>query len=138
MIKKILLTTLFSALTLSACQTPTNTLSQEITGVAKIGLFGGTEMACEFKEGVAGEMKCNTGSGTIYLENGDSKVFLEDYSCSAVQYYVSDGSTVSVEYRASETCDGDLVIGQTYSASGNLSLKVDEQWLKVDSIVLAE
>ncbi len=116
-----------------------------ITGTAVIGLFEGTEMGCESGE-IGSEVKCNSGSGTIYLETKDGRVYLQDYSCAATQYYVHDNTGKYVEYRPSAECDEDIKIGETYTATGELTLEeavwrngkqVDEQWLEVDSITIA-
>ncbi len=146
------------SLLMNACQQTSNTTISEptqetpsdetITGIATIGLFGGTEMGCEFDEDAAyGEIECNHGSGTIYLDTNDGKIYLKDYSCSATQFYVNDETGKHVEYRASAKCDEGIVIGENYSATGELTheenvwrdgKQVDEQWLTVKTIVLAK
>lgn len=125
----------------------TSATGKTITGVATIGLFSGTEKSCVLEDTTFGELACNTGSGTIYLETSDGKVYLKDHSCSATQFYVNDETGKHVEYRASAECDEGIIIGESYLATGDLTLEedvwrngkqVDEQWLTVTSIVLAK
>lgn len=143
-----------SFLVLTACEAPieqplvdepAQETSDEVTGIARIGLFGGTEMGCEALV-VGVEVKCNSGSGTIYLEMGEDWVYLQDYSCAADQYYTRDEEGQHVEYRPSGECEEGLEIGETYTATGKLTIEkdvwrngkqVDEQWLEVESIAKA-
>ena len=148
MSKKPLLISLMAILLLSACeQENTNDVANdktEITGVATIGLFSGTEIGCEYGD-IGSSVGCNAGSGTIYLEMAGEKIYLKDYTCPAVEFFVNDESGKHVEYRASDKCDGEIIIGETYTATGELTVaedvwrdgeQIDEQLLKVDSIVL--
>ena len=158
MSKKILVLSLTAILLLSACEQtgtnetpttdsePTTSNDTQITGVATIGLFGGTEMGCEYGE-MGSSVECNTGSGTIYLKTTEGEIYLKEYTCPAIQLYINDESGKRVEYKASGACDNDIVIGETYTATGELTVdegvwrngkQVDEQWLMVDSITQAK
>lgn len=126
--------------------TSTSSTDETITGIATIGLFGGTEKGCEYGD-VGSTIECNTGSGTIYLETTEGKIYLKDYSCPAIQLYINDEDGKRVEYKASGECDGEIAIGETYTATGDLTVdegvwrngkQVDEQWLAVGSIAQAK